>query len=171
MVLKNNNLDYFTGDVFDLASVERAIKGHDAVVCALGAGNDLKKTTVRTTGTINIIKSMKKNKVKRLMVMSAMGVGNSWDSLSLLNKIYFATLLKSSREDHESQETAVIESGLEWTIIRPSGLIDTPRTGVYKAGENITAVTSKIARADIADLILKELKQNVLIGKAVTITN
>jgi len=26
MVLKNNNLDYFTGDVFDLASVERAIK-------------------------------------------------------------------------------------------------------------------------------------------------
>jgi len=171
MVLKNNNLDYFTGDVFDLASVERAIKGHDAVVCALGAGNDLKKTTVRTTGTINIIKSMKKNKVKRLMVMSAMGVGNSWDSLSLLNKIFFATLLKSSREDHESQETAVIESGLEWTIIRPSGLIDTPRTGVYKAGENITAVTSKIARADIADLILKELKQNVLIGKAVTITN
>jgi len=105
------------------------------------------------------------------MVMSAMGVGNSWDSLSLLNKIFFATLLKSSREDHESQETAVIESGLEWTIIRPSGLIDTPRTGVYKAGENITAVTSKIARADIADLILKELKQNVLIGKAVTITN
>lgn len=171
MVLKNNNLDYFTGDVFDLASVERAIKGHDAVVCALGAGNDLKKTTVRTTGTINIIKSMKKNKVKRLMVMSAMGVGNSWDSLSLLNKIFFATLLKSSREDHESQETAVIESGLEWTIIRPSGLIDTPRTGVYKVGENISAVTSKIARADIADLILKELKQNVLIGKAVTITN
>jgi len=171
MVLKNNNLDYYTGDVFDLASVERAIKGHDAVICALGVGNDLKKTTVRTNGTINIIKSMKKGKVKRLIVMSAMGVGNSWDSLSRLNKLFFATLLKNSRDDHEAQETAVFQSELYWTIIRPSGLTDTPLTGDYKVGVNISAETSRIARADVADLILKELEQKALIGKAVPITN
>jgi len=171
MAIEGENLTLVTGDVFDPAGVNLAVQGQDAVVCALGAGSDLKKTTVRTTGTINIISAMQKNNVKRLMVVTAMGVGESWDNMSLFNKFFFATLLKSSRDDHEKQEAAVKESELDWTIVRPSGLTDTPRTGVYEVGENIPANTSKIARADVADLILKELEQNSLIGKAVTITN
>ena len=171
ITIEDEHLTFVTGDVFDPVSVARAIQKQDAVICALGAGSDLKKTTVRTTGTINIISGMQKNNVKRLMVVTAMGVGESWDDLSLFNKFFFATLLKNSRADHETQETAVKESGLDWTIIRPSGLTDDPRTGVYEVGENIPAKTSKIARADVADLILKELEHNARIGKAVTITN
>ena len=171
MVIKDERLTMITGDVFDSVKVTQAIQGQEAVICVLGAGNDLKKTTVRTTGTINIINGMQKNNVKRLMVVTAMGVGSSWTTLSLFNRFFFATMLKSSRKDHEAQEIAVRESHLDWTIIRPSGLTDTPRTGVYKVGENILATTSKISRADIADLILKEIKHETLIGKAVTITN
>jgi len=171
LTIKDENLTQVTGDVFDAVSVARAIHGQDAVVCALGAGSELKKTTTRTTGTINIIRGMQRSSVKRLVVVSAMGVGESWDTLSLFNKFFFATLLKSARDDHETQEAAVKESGLDWTIIRPSGLTDAPRTGVYNVGENISAITSKVARADVADLIIKELEQNVWIGKAVTITN
>jgi len=171
LAIEDENLTFVKGDVFDPVSVTQAVQGQDAVVCVLGAGSDLKKTTVRTTGTINIISGMQKNNVERLIVVTAMGVGESWDSLSLFNKFFFATLLRSSRADHESQEAAVKESGLDWTIVRPSGLTDTHRTGVYDVGENIPAKTSKIARADVADLIIKELEQNALIGKAITITN
>jgi len=169
--MENDNLSVVTGDVFDSAAVAEVIKGQDAAICALGAGSDLKKTTVRTTGTINIIQAMQQQKVKRLLVVTAMGVGESWDTLSVINKFFFAVLLKSAREDHEAQEAAVKESGLDWTIIRPSGLVDTPRTGVYDFGENIPAKTSKIARADVADLILKVLGDNNQIGKALTISN
>jgi len=171
LAIKDEQLTFVTGDVFEPNSVAQAIQGQDAIICALGAGSDLKKTNVRTTGTINIISGMQKNNVKRLIVVTAMGVGESWEDLSLFNKFFFATLLKSSREDHEAQEVVIKESGLDWTIIRPSGLTDSTRTGVYEVGENIPAATSKIARADVADLILKELEQNTLIGKAVTITN
>ena len=171
LAIEDENLTFVTGDVFDAISVDRALEGQDAAICALGAGSDLKKTTIRTSGTINIISGMQKHKVKRLIVVTAMGTGDSWNRLSLVNKFFYATLLKSSREDHESQETAVKESGLDWTIIRPSGLTDAPRTGIYEFGENIPADTSRISRADIADLILKELNQNALISKAVTITN
>lgn len=171
LAIENEHLTLVTGDVFDPASVAQAVQGQDAVICALGAGSDLKKTTVRTSGTINIISAMQDNNVKRLMVVTAMGVGESWDTLSMFNKFFFATLLRSASADHEAQEAAVKESGLDWTIVRPSGLTDTPRTGVYDVGENIPAKTSKIARADVADLILKELGENELIGKAVTITN
>ncbi len=169
--IQDKELTLVTGDIYDSAKVAKAIEGQDAVICALGAGSDLKKTTVRTTGTINIIRGMQENNVKRVLVVTAMGVGDSWNTLSLFNKFFFATLLKSSRDDHESQEAAVKESGLDWTIVRPSGLTDTSRTGDYAFGENISAKTSKISRADVADLILKELDQNELIGKAVTITN
>ena len=171
LAIKDKNLNVVTGDVFDTDSVTQAIKGQDAVICALGAGSDLKKTTVRASGTSNIIKGMQQNNIKRLVVITAMGVGESWDTLSMFNKFFFATLLKSSRVDHEAQEAAVKESGLDWTIIRPSGLVDTPRTGVYDFGENIPAKTSKIARADVANLIIKVLEQNSSIGKALTISN
>ena len=168
--IDHNQLNVVTGDVLDPESVAEAVPGHDAVVCALGS-SDLKKTTVRATGTTNIIHAMKQHNVQRLLVVTAMGTGDSWNTLSFINKFFYATLLKSSRADHEAQEAAVKESGVDWTIIRPSGLTDEPRTGVYEVGENILAKTSKIARADVADLILKELEQNALIHKAVTITN
>ena len=168
--IKHDQLNFVTGDVFDPASVAEAVQNQDVVVCALGA-RDLKKTTIRATGTTNIIQAMKQHNVQRLLVVTSMGTGDSWDTLSMVNKFFYATLLKSSREDHEAQETAVKQSGLDWTIIRPSGLTDEPRTGVYEVGENIPAKTSKIARADVADLIVKELTQNALIHKAVTITN
>ena len=171
LLITDEGLNLIVGDVLDPSQVSQAIAGQDAIICALGAGNSLKKTSVRTNGTTNIIHAMKKADVKRLIVVTAMGVGKSWETLSLFNKIFFATLLKSSRDDHQSQETTVKASGLDWTIIRPSGLTDTPRTGIYFVGENILAKTSTIARADVADLILKELDQNSYISKAITITN
>lgn len=169
--INDERLTLYTGDVNNPANVSEAIQDHEAVICALGAGSDLKKTTVRTTGTINIVDGMKKNHVKRLAVISAMGVGESWNSLSFTNKTIFATLLKSSREDHEAQEVVVKESGLDWTIVRPSGLTDTPRTGLYEVGENVRGDTSRISAADVADLVLNELEQNEYLQKAITITN
>jgi len=168
--IQHDQVDVITGDVLKAENVAEAVQGQDAVVCVLGS-NDLKKTNIRSAGTANIIQAMKKENVQRFIVVSAMGTGDSWDTLSSTGKFLYATVLKSSREDHEAQETAVKESSLDWTIIRPSGLTDEPKTGEYEVGENIPAKTSRIARADVADLILKELEQNAFIGKAVTITN
>lgn len=170
VLVKDERLSLVKGDVFDPASVNQAVQGQDAVICALGS-RDLKKTSIRATGTVNIINAMKQNNVRRLTVVSAMGVGESWKTLSLLNKLFFAVFLKSSREDHEAQEAAVKKSELEWTIVRPSGLVDTPPTGIYQVGENIPARTSQISRADVADLILNDLEKSALVHKAVTITN
>ena len=165
-----DGLTIMTGDIHDMTDVARCVQGQDAVLCALGA-RDLKKTMIRTAGTANIINGMKQEGVNRLIVVSAMGIGASWNSLSRFNKLFFATLLRNARVDHEAQETAVKASDLDWTIIRPGGLVDTPGTGVYSVGENIRAETSKIPRADVADLILNELAEGALVGKAVTITN
>ena len=168
--IKHDQLDIKIGDVFNSENVAHAVKGQDAVVCVLGS-SELKKTTIRSAGTASIIQAMKQENIRRFIVVSAMGTGDSWDTLSSTGKFLYATLLKSSREDHEAQEAAVKKSDLDWTIIRPSGLTDEPKTGEYEVGENIPAKTSRISRADVADLILKELEENALLHKAVTITN
>lgn len=163
-------LTLISGDIRDLAGIERATQGQQGVICALGA-RDLKPTTIRSDGTRTIVEVMKKHKVRRLVVVSAMGTGESWDSLSMTSKLFYQTLLKSARADHEAQEAVVKSSGLDWTIVRPSGLVDTPGSGVYNVGENIRAGTSRIPRADVAHLILNELDSQTLLYKAVTITN
>ena len=168
--VKYDQMELVIGDVLSGENIADAVQGQDAVVCVLGS-NDLKKTTIRSQGTVNIIQAMKQENIQRFIVVSAMGTGDSWDTLSASGKFLYATVLKSSREDHEAQETAVKESGLDWTIIRPSGLTDELKTGEYEVGENIPAKTSRIARADVADLILKELEHNQFMHKAVTITN
>ena len=169
--IRNQQLQVVSGDVTDPEAVAQVIHNQDAVICTLGGGRDLKKTTIRTTGTEHIIQAMDEHKVNRLVVVTAMGTGESWDSLSALNKVFFATVLSSARADHENQEKAVKASELDWTIIRPSGLTDGPRTGEYQSGENIRAKSSTIARADVADLILKSLEDDQMIRKALTITH
>jgi len=167
---ENGDLNIMKGDIFEISTVKRAIQGQDAVICSLGT-SELGKTTVRAEGTENIIKAMKENNVNRLVVVSAHGVAESWSTLSFINKLFFATLLHSSRQDHEKQEAVVKESDLDWTILRPSGLTDTPKTENYAIGEDIKPITSRIARADVAHAIVKEVHDKTFIGKAVTISN
>jgi putative NADH-flavin reductase len=159
-----------SGDVFDYSGVKQAVKGQEAVICSLGS-NSLAKTTVRSEGTANIVKAMEEEHVDRLLVVSAMGTGESWSTLSFVNKLFYATLLRSSRRDHEAQETVVKKSSLNWTILRPSGLTDDALTGSYAIGENIQVESSQIARADVAHAIVKELDEDAFERMAVTITN
>lgn len=165
-----DRLRLMSGDVFDISAVKHAVKGQEAVICSLGS-NSLGKTTVRGEGTANIIKAMEDEHVDRLLVVSAMGTGESWSSLSLTNKFFYATLLRSSRQDHEEQETMVKRSNLDWTILRPSGLTDGAMTGTYTIGKNIKGESSRIARADVAQAIIKELDEKAFVRTAVTITN
>ena len=170
MTLENDHIRLISGDVYDVAAVAQAVQGQEAVICSLGT-NSIGRTTVRSVGTDNIIKTMEENHIERLLVVSAMGIGESWSTLSAANKIFFNTVLRNTRNDHEKQESLVKESTLDWTIVRPSGLTDTPITENYDVGENIAAKTSRIARADVAHFIVKEVADNAFVCKAVTITN
>ncbi|MBT3670599.1 MAG: SDR family oxidoreductase [Chloroflexi bacterium] len=168
--IDHKNLRIIEGNIFDDFSVAKTIKGQEAVICSLGS-SELSKTDIRSKGTSIIIKAMNSNNVKRLFVVSAMGVAESWSTLSFMGRLIFATLLSASKKDHEAQEKYVRESDLDWTIFRPSGLNDNPMTGEYILGENAAAVTSQIPRADVAHAILSEINENKYVKKAVTITN
>jgi putative NADH-flavin reductase len=151
------NLRLYQGDVLNPHDVAKAVQGQDAVLCALGAGL---KGTVRSQGTQNIIQAMENAGVQRLVVQSTLGVGDSRDNLNAYWKyLMFGLLLRRAYADHVRQETAVKQSPLAWTIVRPGALKNGPRSGNYRHGFPPTdqSITLEIAKVDVAEFMLKQL--------------
>lgn len=159
----HEKLQVVQGNVLDSASVEHAIQGQDAVVCALGLPAIMDKSNLRANGTKQIIRAMEKTGAKRFICQSSAGVGDSRDIMPFHYKYLIVPLmLRRVFADHEIQEHAIKESQLDWVIVRPAALTDGERTGSYQHGvavENKT-VTHKISRADTADFMLKQLTDN-----------
>ena len=160
LLIANQSLEIAQGDVMQPETIERVMPGQDAVLCALGAGG---KGGVRADGTGNLIAVMRQYGVPRLICLSSLGVGESRANLNFFWKyIMFGLLLRSAYHDHVAQEDIVRNSDLDWTIIRPGAYTDDAGTGEYRHGFAATArdLKLKIARADVADFMLRQLVSN-----------
>ena len=160
--IQHPNLKVVQGDVMDSTSVEKAVKNQDAVVCVLGAGQNM-TSKIRSQGTQQIIQAMDKGGIERFICQSTLGAGDSWENLNFFWKyIMFGFLLRKPFADHQLQENYVQQSRLDWTIVRPGAFVDGERTGNYRQGFPGNDQTSKlkISRADVADFILKQLTDN-----------
>ena len=145
------------GDALDPAAVARAVSGADAVIVALGAG---RKGRVRAEGTQNAIAAMQAYGVRRLLVQSTLGAGDSWEALTWFWKwVMFKGLLRPAFADHAEQERLTRESGLDWTIVRPGAFTDGPPTGRYRHGfaPDAEALRLKVSRADVAAFLLDQV--------------
>jgi putative NADH-flavin reductase len=83
--LTHENLSVITGDALDEAAVERAVHGMDAVLSALGPKG--KPLVIVADSTGKIVDAMKKEGVKRLVVVSVGGILQSKDQPGGFNKV------------------------------------------------------------------------------------
>ena len=154
--LKNENLTVSKGNVFDYETVESVMPGQDAVLSALG-NPTLKFDNTTSEGTRNIVKAMQANTVKRLICETSLGVGDSREQAGFFfSKIIIPTLLKNAIADKQIQEQIIRESDLDWIIVRPGGLKNSPKTSKYRHGLDKT-INGQISRADVAEFMLKQL--------------
>jgi putative NADH-flavin reductase len=153
------------GDVFDARAIAPVIAGHDAVVVTLGGG---RKGGVRARGTAAIIEAMRATGVRRLVVQSLIGVGDSREQLNFFwKRLMFGLLLRGAFADHVEQERLTRASGLDWTIVRPGSFTDGPRTGSYRRGFGPQEKTSlKVSRADVAEFVVEQLTDDTWLRKA-----
>lgn len=167
---QHNLLTVTKGDVLDYQSVQDAIKGKDAVLCALGDG---RKGSVRSEGTLNIIKAMGKLNIDRLICQTTLGCGDSWNNLNFFwKKIMFGWFLKEAFIDHEKQEKHLFESKLHWTIVRPSAFTNGELTKSFNTGfsSKNNSLTLKISRPDVAYFMLQQVTSSKYIRKIVGIS-
>lgn len=170
--LRAPGLRLWAGDAMQPQAVSDAVAGQDAVVVTLGAG--LKRSgTVRSDGTLNVIRAMHEHGVTRLVCQSTLGAHESWSNLNFFwKRIMFGLLLRPVFLDHELQEKLVRASGLNWTIVRPSAFAEGPATGQFREGfgprERLASLT--IRRSDIAAFLTRQLGETRYLRRAVSIS-
>ncbi|QMW06460.1 NAD(P)-dependent oxidoreductase [Spirosoma foliorum] len=172
LAIKHPNLTVLTGDVLKPDTLLHAVRRQDAVFCALGSRPGQNNPVV-ADGTKNLITAMRQAGVRRLLVVSSLGVGTSYEEASLPSKFFIKLVLKGVIAEKEIQEQAIRQSKLDWVIARPTRLTNGPLTGKYRLGEHLPFslfALPKISRADVAAFLLDQLDKDEYLGKAVTIT-
>lgn len=171
LMLEHPKLDRMQGDFHDPVAVDSAIAGQDAVIIT-ASSTTLRgfkaKPTYFSEGTAHVIAAMHKHSVKRLVVLSAIGVGESQVLMGLVvRKLVIGYLLRLPFADHERQEAMVRASGLDWVIARPGRLTNGPANGRYQRTAALEKVPGSISRADVADFLIEATGGDTWLRKAV----
>lgn len=166
---RHERLRVVAGDPTRPADCRRAVAGADAVVICVGAG---RHGEVREATTRAVVAAMHDEGVRRLVCQSTIGVGDSRANLDLWWRyVMFGLLLRPAFPDHVRQEQVVAGSGLDWTVVRPSALVDdgagTPRVAF---GPDEPGLTLKVDRADVAALLLEQVQGAADLESAVAVS-
>lgn len=138
--LKELGIEVAYGDVTDRESLKEALKGVDAVVHLVGIIVEHKGASfeiIHTQGTINLVEACREAGVRRFIYISALGARENARSQ------YHITKWEAER--------AVIKSGMEYVIFRPSIMIG-------EGGEFITMLSKIVRWAPVIPIIDGESK-------------
>ncbi|HEX6889909.1 MAG TPA: NAD(P)-binding oxidoreductase [Chryseolinea sp.] len=155
----HENLKVVKGDVSDYKKVESALDGHDAAISALGAPTPLKRNPTLIKGIDNIVTAMHRQKVGRFIYQSFLGVSEYRSELGFVLDKVMPFVMRNVIKDHEAKEQTIVNSDLQWTIVRCSLLTDGPATEKYRDGEHITSsfLLPMVSRADVAEFMIRQL--------------
>lgn len=171
-------LGHVVGDAMNAASVDAAVPGHDAVLCALGTMPEGKADLPRrqrgvpvcSVGTGHIVAAMARSDTRRLVVESSTGVGESRAAGRLGSSFILHLVLGDVMQDKELQESLVRGSSLDWTIVRPARLNDKPPSGRLRSGDDLRwSLASRASRADVAAFMLAALDDATTLRRAITV--
>lgn len=172
--IQHPNLSVITGNVLKSESFEHAVKGQDAVLSALGHKRFIIKTNTLSMGTGHILSAMKKHHIKRFICITSLGVNDSRFRLGLYYTLFtIPVILFFYFRDKSKQEKIIMNSDLNWTIIRPGQLTNGKRRTDYQHGPRVGSyiLTKMISRASVAHFMLLQLRDKTYIRKTPGITN
>lgn len=157
------------GDITDRSSGAPAVAGEEAVVSALGS-RTLRPSTVLSTGIGYVLDAMREHRIRRLVCMSALGVGETRGQLGpVYNRVLIPLRLRHSFAEKERLEARIRASETEWTIVRPGALTSGPARGRYRTAlpDVRPPPFARFSRADVAGFMLREVVERRFLYTAV----
>jgi uncharacterized protein YbjT (DUF2867 family) len=172
--IRDDHLQVARGDVRDAAAVHQAISSQDTVLSCLGVPFSRKPITMFSQGMTNIVHAMQQQGARRLVCVSATPVDPRYDTGGgfvfdkLLTPAISHTLGRTLYADLRRMEHLVMTSGLDWTILRASGLFAAPAVTEYQVTGGLVAGRFT-ARPDLADCMLRQLDDDRNVGKTLAV--
>lgn len=155
------NVHVIAGDILDPQAVEQAVQNHQAVCTCIGIPPTRKPVSVFSEGMKHVMSAMQLHGIRRLIAVTGIGAGDSRGHGGFLyDRIVNPLLLKTIYEDKDREERVIMDSDVDWVIVRPGFLTNGPLTKTYRAVTDLEGVTAgKISRADVAHFILSQLAE------------
>jgi len=156
------------GDLTDPSFLEGTLSGHDAVVSCVGlrrAGKSpfaslLSPPDLTTRLASSLARAMESRDVRRLVVISAGGVAESFENLTWpVQKLVSTGNVAVAYRDLAGMEARLTQSSLDWLAVRPVTLMNGAPRGRAKPVDRY-ALTSTIRRADVAAWMLAAATQH-----------
>jgi putative NADH-flavin reductase len=156
----HERLQVVKADILDASTYARELAGASAVIGTLGArGRPKGPISLCTDWAKHLIPAMQAQGVSRLVAVTAGAYVRASQPPLFFRFVIRPILLSVLRhlyDDLQRMEEVVAASPLRWTIVRPSRLLDRPRTGLYRTAiDDLVAGSMSIPRADVADFMLK----------------
>lgn len=154
------------GDLTSTTFLREAVRGQDAVLSALGLKvsgfapwSKIEMPDFLDRSTAALVEAMRAEGVRRVMVVSSGGVGDSYDAMpGAFKAIVTASVLRKVFPALERMEKALLASGLDVCVVRPSGLTDEPATGRVVVATRY-AGRATIPREDVASWMLDRIEK------------
>lgn len=160
VALEHPRLTVVKGDVLDPQAVATAMRGQEAVLCALGHRRYFYPTRILSDGTRNIIAAMASHGSRRLVCETSLGIGDAAFRMGLLYTLFnIPVVLPFYFWDKTRQEKVIAGSAVEWVIVRPGALTNGDKRGRVKHGRCVGSPlwTVRVSRADVAAFMLNQL--------------
>jgi putative NADH-flavin reductase len=153
----DDHLTVMVGDVADEQEVASAALGQDAVLSTLGSGKSLTSDIVGRAVDA-LIPAMHDAGVRRLIFLSAFGVGGTERQASSVQRFFYRTMLRKLYADKEQADRKLLAGDLDVTLVYPVALTNKPLTGTYRVGDRFDFQgMPRISRADVAHFMLSQL--------------
>lgn len=175
--IPDKSLTIIEGNVLDRKKVSEALANQEAVIQCLGAGGKsiVQPNTFISDATKIIVEEMEKLEVKRLIAMSNVGAGNSIGFLPwYFTKIIlprFMKWLKVVIDDKNRMEPMIMNSQLNWTIVRCPNIVDKPAKGRCHATLDGKGLKLSITLGDMAAFLVQQLTDGRFSKQAPSISN
>jgi uncharacterized protein YbjT (DUF2867 family) len=167
-------LNIIEGDAANEDDIRRAVGPNpDAVICSLGIYQRRSGRDDLAQATAHIIAAMQTSGSKRLVCISSLGVGDSRDQGDFVTRMIQKTALRHTLADKELQEQAISASSLDWTVIRPTRLLNDGGPPFYQwwiGKQPARKMPWAINRAQVAELALQCLDDPTTLNKALNVT-
>lgn len=145
------------GDVRDADALTEAMRGRDGVISALGYSTMVPGDLIADS-TRAIVQAAERSGTRRVVILSAFGVGDSLAKASTIARLMYSTGGKAIYADKAVGERILTSSDLDWTLAYPVRLTNRPPSGKARAIDlaDLTRIPGmpKISRADVAAFLL-----------------
>lgn len=171
--LEHPQLTKAAGDILSESDMTRLIVGHDIIVSTVGLAAGKRNVTLFSQGTMNLLNVIQQTNQKRLISVSAIGAGDSKGHGGFLfDAILQPLVLGDDIDDKTRMEQLLINSDIDFTIVRPAILTNDLALRDYRIFTDLTGVeTGSISRQDVAHFILSVAEQKAYVRQVVTLSN